>query len=65
MSRELDPGALDRAADVAYGKWYSYTDPKFTGKARAWKGDPDDNPLRRPVRFAIEAYLDALEEASA
>jgi hypothetical protein len=56
--------ALDKAADVAYGTWYSYTDPKFTGKATAWKGEPATNPLRRAVRLAIETYLAEIEEGA-
>ncbi len=46
---------LNRAADVAYGMYYPQTNPVLTGKARAWAGPPETNPLRRAVRAAFEA----------
>lgn len=49
---------LTLAADVAYGTFYPATNTKITGKERAWKGDPEANPMMRPLRAALQELED-------
>lgn len=53
---------LHQAADTAYGIFYSYCNPVFTGKAKAWKGDPEHNPMLRPLKAALKRLADLEEE---
>lgn len=58
---EITDEMVDRAADVAYGVYHPATQPRFTGKERAWRGPIETNPMRRAIRAALESALEMYE----